>query len=145
MAHRCASASRSSLVGYHVGDDDWVFGSAHERAWSGADTEHGDDVRDAVWGVINFTRAALPVPHRQRAGHIIQFSSIGGREGSPALGAYQLSKFAVAGSPRLAAEVPPLGIKVAIIKPGGFRTDWAGPRCRPRRALDPTTSGPSGR
>ena len=95
--------------------------------------------------MINLTRAALPVLHRQRADHIIQFSSIGGREGSPALGAYQLSKFAVAGSPRLAAEVPPLGIKVAIIKPGGFRTDWAGPRCRPRRALDPTTSGPSGR
>ena len=97
------------------------------------------------WGMINLTRAALPVLHRQRADHIILFTSIGCREGSPALGAYQLSMFAVAGSPRLAAEVPPLGIKVAIIKPGGFRTDWAGPRCRPRRALDPTTSGPSGR
>ena len=47
--------------------------------------------------MINLTRAALPVLHRQRADHIIQFSSIGGREGSPALGAYQLSKFAVGG------------------------------------------------
>ncbi|MEV6094969.1 oxidoreductase [Nocardia sp. NPDC051981] len=101
-----------------------------------------DDLRAQVetnlWGVVNVTRAALPVLHRQRAGHIIQFSSIGGRQGSPALGAYQLSKFAVGGfSEVLAAEVAPLGIKVTIIEPGGFRTDWAGTSMRTAHALDP--------
>ncbi|MGW4353210.1 oxidoreductase [Nocardia sp. NPDC004582] len=101
-----------------------------------------DDLRAQVetnlWGVVNVTRAALPVLHRQRAGHIIQFSSIGGRQGSPALGAYQLSKFAVGGfSEVLAAEVAPLGIKVTIIEPGGFRTDWAGMSMRTPLALDP--------
>ncbi|MFE3226921.1 oxidoreductase [Nocardia sp. NPDC059228] len=101
-----------------------------------------DDLRAQVetnlWGVVNVTRAALPVLHRQRAGHVIQFSSIGGRQGSPALGAYQLSKFAVGGfSEVLATEVAPLGIKVTIIEPGGFRTDWAGASMRTPDCLDP--------
>jgi NAD(P)-dependent dehydrogenase (short-subunit alcohol dehydrogenase family) len=76
--------------------------------------------------------------HRQGAGRIIQFSSIGGRQGSAGLGAYQLSKFAVGGfSEVLAAEVAPLGLKVTIIEPGGFRTDWAGSSMRTPDALDP--------
>jgi NAD(P)-dependent dehydrogenase (short-subunit alcohol dehydrogenase family) len=79
-------------------------------------------------GVVNVTKAALPVLHEQRAGHFIQFSSIGGRVGgSPGLGAYQSAKFAVEGfSEVLNAEVKPLGIKVTIVEPGGFRTDWGG-------------------
>ncbi len=81
-----------------------------------------------LFGVVNVTRAALPVLHRQRSGHIIQFSSIGGRVGgTPGMGAYQTAKFAVEGfSEVLNAEVRPLGIKVTIIEPGGFRTDWGG-------------------
>jgi NAD(P)-dependent dehydrogenase (short-subunit alcohol dehydrogenase family) len=81
-----------------------------------------------LFGVVNVTRAALPVLHRQRSGHIIQFSSIGGRVGgTPGMGAYQTAKFAVEGfSEVLNAEVKPLGIKVTIIEPGGFRTDWGG-------------------
>jgi NAD(P)-dependent dehydrogenase (short-subunit alcohol dehydrogenase family) len=63
----------------------------------------------------------------QGSGHIIQFSSIFGRIGAPGLGAYQASKFAVTGfSEVLVKEVAPFGIKVTIIEPGGFRTDWAG-------------------
>jgi NAD(P)-dependent dehydrogenase (short-subunit alcohol dehydrogenase family) len=90
-----------------------------------------DDFRAQVetnlWGVINVTRAALPVLHAQRGGHIIQFSSIGGRLGTPGLGAYQLSKWGVEGfSEVLAKEVAPFGVKVTIIEPGAFRTDWAG-------------------
>jgi NAD(P)-dependent dehydrogenase (short-subunit alcohol dehydrogenase family) len=74
----------------------------------------------------------------QGAGRIIQFSSIGGRQGAAGLGAYQLSKFAVGGfSEVLAAEVAPLGIKVTIIEPAGFRTDWAGSSMRTPDALDP--------
>ena len=81
-----------------------------------------------LFGVVNVTRAALPVLHKQRLGHFLQFSSIGGRVGgSPGLGAYQTAKFAVEGfSEVLNAEVKPLGIKVTIIEPGGFRTDWGG-------------------
>jgi NAD(P)-dependent dehydrogenase (short-subunit alcohol dehydrogenase family) len=81
-----------------------------------------------LFGVVNVTRAALPVLHRQRSGHFLQFSSIGGRVGgSPGMGAYQTAKFAVEGfSEVLNAEVRPLGIKVTIVEPGPFRTDWGG-------------------
>lgn len=79
------------------------------------------------WGVVNVTRAAVPVMRRHGSGHIIQFSSIGGRLGVAGLGAYQAAKFAVSGfSEVLSHEVGPLGIKVSIIEPGAFRTDWAG-------------------
>jgi len=79
------------------------------------------------FGVYNVTRAALPVLHAQRDGHIIQISSIGGRRGSPGLGAYQSAKWAVGGfSEVLAREVGPLGIRVTCVEPGGMRTDMFG-------------------
>jgi NAD(P)-dependent dehydrogenase (short-subunit alcohol dehydrogenase family) len=63
----------------------------------------------------------------QGSGHIIQISSIGGRHGTPGLSGYQTAKWGVEGfSEVLAKEVGPLGIKVTIIEPGGFRTDWSG-------------------
>jgi len=79
-----------------------------------------------LFGVVNVTKAALPYFRRQRSGHFLQFSSIGGRVGgTPGMGAYQTAKFAVEGfSEVLNAEVKPLGIDVTIIEPGGFRTDW---------------------
>ena len=80
-----------------------------------------------LWGVINVTRAALPVLREQGSGHVIQVSSVGGRVTSPGIGPYQTAKWAVEGfSGVLAKEVAPLGIKVTIIEPGGFATDWAG-------------------
>jgi NAD(P)-dependent dehydrogenase (short-subunit alcohol dehydrogenase family) len=80
-----------------------------------------------LFGVFNMTKAALPVMRRQGSGHIIQFSSIGGRVAFAGLSAYHTSKWAVEGfSEALANEVAPLGIKVTIIEPSGFRTDWAG-------------------
>jgi NAD(P)-dependent dehydrogenase (short-subunit alcohol dehydrogenase family) len=79
------------------------------------------------FGVYNVTRAVLPVMHAQRDGHIIQISSIGGRRGSPGLGAYQSAKWAVGGfSEVLAREVAPLGIRVTCVEPGGMRTDMFG-------------------
>ena len=85
-----------------------------------------------LFGVVNVTRAALPVFRAQRSGHFLQFSSIGGRVGgSPGMGAYQTAKFGVEGfSEVLNAEVRPLGIKVTIVEPGPFRTDWAGSSMR---------------
>jgi len=87
-----------------------------------------DQIETNLFGVVNVTMATLPIFHQQRSGHFLQFSSIGGRVGgSPGLGAYQTAKFAVEGfSEVLNAEVKPLGIKVTIVEPGGFRTDWGG-------------------
>lgn len=81
-----------------------------------------------LFGVINVTKAALPVLRKQRSGHFIQISSVGGRVGgTPGLAAYQAAKFAVVGfSEVLHNEVKPLGIKVTIVEPGAFRTDWGG-------------------
>jgi len=81
-----------------------------------------------LFGVVNVTRAALPVLRAQRSGVFVQFSSIGGRVGgTPGLGAYQTAKFAVEGfSEVLANEVSPFGVKVIIVEPGAFRTDWQG-------------------
>jgi NAD(P)-dependent dehydrogenase (short-subunit alcohol dehydrogenase family) len=78
--------------------------------------------------VVNVTRAALPVLRQQRSGYFFQFSSIGGRVGgTPGIAAYQAAKFAVEGfSEVLANEVAPFGVKVTIVEPGAFRTDWQG-------------------
>ncbi|MFF9884396.1 MULTISPECIES: oxidoreductase [Streptomyces] len=86
-----------------------------------------DQIEANLFGVVNVTRAALPVLREQGSGHVIQISSVGGRVGVPGLGAYQAAKWAVGGfSEVLAQEVAPLGIKVTVAEPGGMRTDWAG-------------------
>ena len=94
-----------------------------------------DDFRAQVdanlFGVVNVTKAALPVLRAQGGGHIIQVSSVGGRLATPGLSAYQAAKWAVGGfSEVLAREVGPLGIKVTVLEPGGMRTDWAGSSMR---------------
>src|ERR1700728_1140000 len=82
-------------------------------------------------GVVNVTKAALPVLRAQGGGHIIQVSSIGGRLATAGLAAYQAAKWAVGGfSEVLAKEVGPLGIRVTVLEPGGMRTDWAGSSMR---------------
>ncbi len=92
-----------------------------------ADADFRAQIDTNFFGVVNVTRAALPVLREQRDGHVIQISSIGGRRGSPGLSAYQSAKWAVEGfSEVLAREVAPLGIRVTIAEPGGIRTDWAG-------------------
>ncbi|HET8963803.1 MAG TPA: oxidoreductase [Chitinophagales bacterium] len=79
------------------------------------------------FGLAHLTRLVLPYMRKQKSGHIINISSIGGLVGFPALSFYNATKFAVAGlSEALAKETAPLGIKVSIVCPSGFRTDWAG-------------------
>ena len=88
-------------------------------------------VETNFWGVVNVTKAALPMLREQGYGHIVQFSSIGGRSGAPGLAPYQAAKWAVEGfSEVLSKEVGPLGLKVTLVEPGGFRTDWAGSSMR---------------
>jgi NAD(P)-dependent dehydrogenase (short-subunit alcohol dehydrogenase family) len=93
-----------------------------------ADDDFRAQIETNLFGVVNVTKAALPVFRKQRSGHFIQFSSIGGRVGgSPGLSAYQTAKFGVEGfSEVLNNEVKPFGVKVTIIEPGGFRTEWGG-------------------
>jgi NAD(P)-dependent dehydrogenase (short-subunit alcohol dehydrogenase family) len=80
-----------------------------------------------LFGVINVTKAALPLMREQGAGHILQFSSVGGRIGPLGRAPYAAAKWGVEGfSEVLSKEVGPLGVKVTIIEPGGFRTDFAG-------------------
>ena len=80
-----------------------------------------------VFGLAQMTQAVLPAMRQQRSGHIVNISSIGGIRAFPAVGFYNATKFAVVGlSESLALEVEPLGIKVTIVEPSGFRTDWAG-------------------
>ncbi len=80
-----------------------------------------------LYAPIAITRAVLPIMRRQRSGHILQISSIGGRVGNPGLSMYQAAKFGLGGfSEALAKEVAPLGIHVTSVEPGGFRTDWGG-------------------
>jgi len=80
-----------------------------------------------VFGLLRVTRAFLPYLRRQRSGHILNLSSIGGVVAGPGIGFYNSTKFAVEGlSEALAAELAPLGIRVTIIEPGPFRTDFLG-------------------
>jgi NAD(P)-dependent dehydrogenase (short-subunit alcohol dehydrogenase family) len=79
------------------------------------------------WGLANMTRAVLPGMRARRSGHIVNISSMGGVRGAPAVGFYNAPKFGLEGlSEALAQETAPLGIKVLIVEPSGFRTDWAG-------------------
>jgi NAD(P)-dependent dehydrogenase (short-subunit alcohol dehydrogenase family) len=80
-----------------------------------------------LFGVVIMTKAVLPYFRGRASGHIIQVSSIGGRVGPAGRAAYAAAKFGVEGfSESLSKEVGPLGVKVTIVEPGGFRTDFAG-------------------
>jgi NAD(P)-dependent dehydrogenase (short-subunit alcohol dehydrogenase family) len=77
------------------------------------------------YGVINVTRAALPIMRRQKSGCILQISSVGGRLALPGSTAYHAAKWAVGGfTESLAQEVAPFGVKVCALEPGGMRTNW---------------------
>lgn len=80
-----------------------------------------------LFGLIEVTRAALPIMRRTSGGRIVNLSSVGGFTGRQGFGLYNASKFAVEGlSEALAEEVAPFGIKVIIVEPGAFRTDFLG-------------------
>jgi NAD(P)-dependent dehydrogenase (short-subunit alcohol dehydrogenase family) len=98
-----------------------------------AAVEEGDDhdvramFETNYFGLVRMTQTVLPSMRKRKSGAIVNISSIGGLVGLPGAGHYNATKFAVEGvSEALAKEVEPLGIKVMIVEPGPFRTDWAG-------------------
>jgi len=80
-----------------------------------------------VFGLTHMIQAVLPAMRGRRSGCIVNVSSIGGLRSFPAIGYYNATKFAVEGlTEALWQEVEPLGIRVMLVEPSGFRTDWAG-------------------
>lgn len=100
-----------------------LFGAIEETT----EQQAREQIETNVFGLLWLTQAVLPIMREQGHGHIIQVSSVLGITTLPVLGLYNASKFAVEGlSETLAAEVKDFGIKVSLIEPNGFSTDWAG-------------------
>jgi len=116
----------------------------------GATEELTDDDLRAVletnlFGVLRMTRAVLPHMRERRSGHIVQMSSVGGMIANPGHAAYATSKFALEGlSEALSAEVSPWGIRVTIVEPGPFRTDFAGRSMRYAEPIAAYSGTPAG-
>ena len=113
-----------------------LFGTIEEVSESEARAQLETNLFGALW----VTQAALPFMRAQGSGHILQVSSIGGVNAFPTVGLYHASKWGLEGfSQSLAAEVGGFGIKVTIVEPGGFATDWGGAsakRAAPMRVYD---------
>jgi NAD(P)-dependent dehydrogenase (short-subunit alcohol dehydrogenase family) len=103
------------------------FGMIEEISEAEARAQFETNVFGALW----ITQAALPLMREQGSGHVLQVSSIGGISAFPNIGIYNASKWALeAFSQSLAQEVADFGIKVTIIEPGGYSTDWGGPSAK---------------
>jgi NAD(P)-dependent dehydrogenase (short-subunit alcohol dehydrogenase family) len=104
-----------------------LFGAVEEVSEAEARAQLETNLFGALW----VTQAALPIMRAQRSGHIIQVSSIGGVNAFPTVGLYHASKWGLEGfSQSLAAEVAGFGIKVTLVEPGGYATDWGGPSAK---------------
>ena len=114
-----------------------LFGTIEEISEAEARAQMETNFYGALW----VTQAALPYMRAQGSGHIIQVSSIGGVNAFPTIGLYHASKWGLEGfSQSLAAEVARFGIKVTLIEPGGFATEWGGPsakHAKPMTEYDP--------
>ncbi|GHO90661.1 short-chain dehydrogenase/reductase [Reticulibacter mediterranei] len=108
------------------------FGAVEEVS----EQEAREQLETNLFGALWVTQAALPYLREQGSGHIIQVSSIGGVNAFANIGMYHASKWGLEGlSQALNLEVQPLGIKVTLVEPIGYATDWAGPSARFAREL----------
>ncbi|MBE8519315.1 SDR family oxidoreductase [Amycolatopsis sp. H6(2020)] len=115
----------------HFGRLDVVVNNAGYGLFGTVEEVTEQQVRDQFetnfYGSLWVTQAALPLLRAQGSGHLVQISSVGGVTAFPNLGIYNASKWALeAMSEALAQEVAAFGIKVTLVEPGGFATDWAG-------------------
>ncbi|WP_068062109.1 SDR family oxidoreductase [Nocardia xishanensis] len=115
----------------HFGGLDVVVNNAGYGLFGVVEELGETDIRDQfetnVFGALWVTQAVLPLLREQGSGHIVQISTIGGVTTFPTLGGYHASKWALEGlTESLAKEVAGFGIKVTLVEPGGFATDWAG-------------------
>lgn len=109
------------------------FGMVEELS----EQEARDQIETNLFGALWVTQAALPLLRAQGSGHFLQVSSIGGISAFAGIGIYHASKWALEGiSQALAQEVGGFGIKVTLIEPGGFSTDWGGSSAQHAEALD---------
>ena len=100
------------------------------------EAEARDQMETNLFGALWVTQAALPILRAQGSGHVLQVSSIGGISAFPLVGMYHASKWALEGiSQALAQEVSGFGVRVTLIEPGGFATDWGGASARRSEAL----------
>jgi NAD(P)-dependent dehydrogenase (short-subunit alcohol dehydrogenase family) len=100
-----------------------LFGAVEELTME----EARQQMETNFFSVMALTQAVLPIMRNQHSGHIIQISSMAGLRSNPGLALYNASKYALEGfSEALALETEHLNIKVTIVEPGPFRTDWAG-------------------
>ena len=113
-----------------------LFGAIEEIGEAQARAQIETNLFGALW----VTQAVLPIMRAQGSGHIIQVSSIGGVNAFPTIGLYHASKWGLEGfSTSLAAEVAGFGIKVTLVEPAGYATEWSGPsaiRATPMPAYD---------
>jgi NAD(P)-dependent dehydrogenase (short-subunit alcohol dehydrogenase family) len=118
-----------------------LFGAVEEAS----EDEARAQIETNLFGKIWVTQAALPYLREQRSGHILQVSSMGGLIAFPTLAVYHASKWALEGfSESLAQEVGPFGIKVTLVEPGGYATDWGGRSAvhsRPLPGHEPVRAG----
>src|SRR5450631_4375324 len=125
----------------HFGRLDVVVNNAGYGQFGMVEELSEDDARDQIetnlFGALWVTQAALPYLREQGVGHFLQVSSIGGISAFPTVGIYHASKWALEGlSQSLAQEVAGFGIKVTLIEPGGYSTDWGGSSAKHAEAHD---------
>lgn len=100
------------------------------------EAESREQIEINLFGALWVTQAALPFLRAQSSGHVLQVSSIGGISAFPNIGIYNASKWALEGlSQSLAQEVAGFGIKVTLIEPGAYSTDWGGSSAKHATAL----------
>jgi NAD(P)-dependent dehydrogenase (short-subunit alcohol dehydrogenase family) len=132
VTDRAAAFSAVRQAADHFGQLDVVVNNAGYGHFGMVEELSENDVRAQMetnfFGALWIIQAALPILRAQRSGHLLQVTSLGGITAFPAIGAYHASKWALEGlSQSLAAEAAAFGIKVTMIEPGGYATDWLGP------------------
>jgi NAD(P)-dependent dehydrogenase (short-subunit alcohol dehydrogenase family) len=124
---QAADVARAAVE--HFGRIDVLVNNAGFGVLGAVEEASADEVRRLyetnVFGLLNVTRGALPFMRQARSGHVINISSVGGFRSGAGFGVYCSTKFAVEGlSEALHAELAPLGVKVTVVEPGYFRTDF---------------------